>query len=72
MDEKRKDLDLMKVKRYFRDPSTPLRAFLGQENISLNRPRTKREKDFLKKKRRYFLEKETLVDQSLNTGLGRS
>jgi len=72
VDEKRKDLDLLKVKRYFLDPSTPLRAFLGQENISLNRPRTKREKDFLKKKRRYFLEKETLVDQSLNTGLGRS
>ena len=63
---------MLKVKRYFLDPSTPLRAFLGQENISLNRLRTKREKDFLKKKRRYFLEKETLVDQSLNTGLGRS
>jgi hypothetical protein len=54
VDEKRKDL--LKVKRYFLDPSTPLRAYLGQENIFLNRLRTK----------------ETLVDQSLNTGLGRS
>jgi len=49
VDGKRKDL--LNVKRYFLDPSTPLKAFLGQENISLNIPRTKREKDFLKKKK---------------------
>ena len=42
--KREKDLDLLKVKRYFLDPSSHLRANLGQENISLNRLWTKREK----------------------------